>query len=308
MSGDEIREEDRRARFERWEQLGLDQVKADLQTGGHRVIGGPPSVRRLAWEWVRTKEGQQAMKRDMNLIRELLLRLEDFPLEQGAVAVLQGDEVELAVPGRSRAEVEYHLSLLRDDGLIDSPGSQPMIGVTFRSLSPRGHDLLDRIRDSVTTNVTDAARSRSKVFIVHGHDNAAREAVARFIEKLGFEAIILHERPNKGRTIITKFREEAVGVGFAVVLMTPDDMGGPAPFIATRLRSRARQNVVFELGFFIGELGPDRVAALVKGDIERPSDFDGVVYISLDSANWQMELGRELKAAGYVIDWNKVMG
>lgn len=145
----------------------------------------------------------------------------------------------------------------------------------------------------------------SKVFIVHGHDGEHRESIARFLERLGFEAIILHERPNKGRTIITKFREEAAGVGFAVVLMTPDDVGRAEK--GADLRPRARQNVVFELGFFIGALGPDRVAALIKGDIERPSDFEGVIYISLDDASWQMQLGRELQAAGYAIDWNKVM-
>jgi predicted nucleotide-binding protein len=148
------------------------------------------------------------------------------------------------------------------------------------------------------------ARRLHTVFVVHGHD-AARGEVARFIEKLGFEAIILHERPNKGRTLITKFREEADGVGFAVVLMTPDDLGKSAS--AADLNPRARQNVVFELGFFIGKLGPERVAALVKGNVEKPSDFEGVVYISLDSAVWQSQLGQELQVAGYDIDWNKVM-
>lgn len=148
-------------------------------------------------------------------------------------------------------------------------------------------------------------RDLSKVFVVHGHDGESRLAIARFIEQIGFEAIILHERPNKGRTIITKFREEAADVGFAVVLMTPDDLGKPNN--DSEAKFRARQNVVFELGFFIGALGPERVAALIKGDIERPSDFDGVVYISLDNGGWKTELGRELEAAGYGIDWNKVM-
>lgn len=150
------------------------------------------------------------------------------------------------------------------------------------------------------------ARDLSKVFIVHGHDGEVREAVARFIsEKLGFEPVILHERPNKGRTIISKFREEAGGIGFAVVLMTPDDLGKAKD--AADLMPRARQNVVFELGFFIGSLGPGNVAAIVKGDLERPSDFDGVVYISFDSEDWRTKLGRELEEAGYEIDWNKVM-
>jgi predicted nucleotide-binding protein len=149
------------------------------------------------------------------------------------------------------------------------------------------------------------AIDRSKVFVVHGHDGAPKAEVARFIEKLGFEAVILHERANKGRTLITKFREEADGVGFAVVLMTPDDLG--KAFAAADFNPRARQNVVLELGFFIGKLGPERVAALVKGDIEKPSDFDGVVYISLDRDDWQRKLAQELQVANYRIDWNEVM-
>lgn len=148
------------------------------------------------------------------------------------------------------------------------------------------------------------ASTNGKVFIVHGRDDGTKNTVARFIEKLGLQPVILHERPNKGRTIITKFREEAAAVGFAVVLMTPDDVGRGAD--AADLKPRARQNVVFELGFFIGSLEPERVAAMVKGDVERPSDFDGVVYISLDQGDWRADLGRELKAAGYEFDWNKV--
>jgi predicted nucleotide-binding protein len=150
-----------------------------------------------------------------------------------------------------------------------------------------------------------APRDCSKVFVVHGHDGTPKAEVARFIERLGFEAIILHERPNKGRALITKFREEAAGVEFAVVLMTPDDLGKAEK--AVDLTPRARQNVVFELGFFIGKLGPERVAALVKGNVEIPSDFDGVVYISLDKDDWQTKLGLELQEADYKIDWNKVM-
>jgi hypothetical protein len=145
-----------------------------------------------------------------------------------------------------------------------------------------------------------------KIFIVHGHDEGPRESVARFLGQLGLQPIILHERPNKGRTIITKFREEAADINFAVVLMTPDDIGKAADD-QSEAKMRTRQNVVFELGFFIGAIGPNRVVALVKGEIERPSDFDGVVYISIDSADWRTKLGQELQAAGYEIDWNKVM-
>jgi predicted nucleotide-binding protein len=124
-------------------------------------------------------------------------------------------------------------------------------------------------------------RDVSKVFVVHGHEGESKAEVARFIEKIGFEAVILHELANRGRTIITKFREEAAEAGFAVILMTPDDHGG---IVGQDTRPRARQNVIFELGFFIGALGPGRVAALVKGGVERPSDFDGVGYIEWDAS------------------------
>ena len=140
-------------------------------------------------------------------------------------------------------------------------------------------------------------------FIVHGRDEGTRESVARFLQKIGIKPVILHELPNKGRTLITKFKEEAAGIGFAVVLMTPDDVGGK---VGEDQRPRARQNVIFELGFFIGALGPERVAPIVVGDVELPSDYEGVVYLPYD-ADWRTRLGRELEAAGYEIDWNEVM-
>jgi len=144
-----------------------------------------------------------------------------------------------------------------------------------------------------------------KIFVVHGHDEGARQTVARFIERIGFEAIILSEQANQGRTIIEKI--EAHGdVGFAVVLLTPDDVGGKA---AESLRPRARQNVLLELGYFIAKLGRERVCTLSKGDLEIPTDFAGVVWEPLDDGGaWKTALARELKASGYLIDWNKVMG
>ena len=83
---------------------------------------------------------------------------------------------------------------------------------------------------------------------MHDRDDPAKQTVARFTEHLGLEAVILHEQPNRGRTLMAKFREEAVGVGFAVVLMTPDDVGGAAD--AADQKPGARQNVVYELGFY----------------------------------------------------------
>jgi predicted nucleotide-binding protein len=143
-----------------------------------------------------------------------------------------------------------------------------------------------------------------KIFIVHGHDDGARETVARFVERIGLEAVILHEQANQGRTIIEKVVANS-DVGFAVVLLTPDDEGcvkGGEP------EPRARQNVLLELGYFIGRLGRDKVCALKRGTLEIPSDFAGVVWETMDSnGGWKSALARELEAAGHSIDWNKVM-
>jgi predicted nucleotide-binding protein len=145
--------------------------------------------------------------------------------------------------------------------------------------------------------------SGSKVFVVHGHDDSAREGVARFLEKLKLEPIILHEQPSAGRTIIEKV-ERYAEVAYAVVLLTPDDVGAVAT-ASTALKPRARQNVILELGYFLGRLGRTHVAALVKGEVEKPSDYDGVVYVPMDSAGaWKLQLAKELKSAGLNVDLN----
>jgi predicted nucleotide-binding protein len=144
----------------------------------------------------------------------------------------------------------------------------------------------------------------TKVFIVHGHDNGAKQETARFIERLGLEAIILHEQVNQGKTIIEKI-EENTNVGFAIVLYTPCDLGKAKDDLD--LKERARQNVIFEHGYLIGKLGRQRVSALVKGNVEKPNDISGVVYIDMDNGGgWKVPLAREMKSVGYDIDMNKI--
>ena len=144
----------------------------------------------------------------------------------------------------------------------------------------------------------------NEVFIVHGRDNEAKETVARFLENLDLKAVILHEQSNQGRTIIEKFEQHAQ-VGFAVALLTPDDVGALQDN-SNDLKPRARQNVVFELGYFLGRLGRERVCALTKGDVEIPSDYAGVVYIPLDDfGGWKMKLIEELRNV-FDVDANKL--
>jgi predicted nucleotide-binding protein len=130
--------------------------------------------------------------------------------------------------------------------------------------------------------------------------------VARYLEKLGLVPVILHEQPNGGRTVIEKF-EAYADVAFAVVLLTPDDRGGLASDQPDKYAPRARQNVVFELGYFLGKLGRDHVCALYKEGTDIPSDYAGVVFVKLDADGaWHFKLARELKAIISGVDMNKL--
>jgi predicted nucleotide-binding protein len=160
----------------------------------------------------------------------------------------------------------------------------------IRSLRPRGEAVVSPVERQPSTLV------HNKVFVVHGRDEATKQMVARFLEKLGLEPVILHEKPDKGRTVIEKFESYSL-VAYAVVLLTPDDVGGLASD-ELKLSPRSRQNVVFELGYFIGKLGRERVCALYRG-VELPSDLHGVLYVLLDDEGaWKLALARELKEAG----------
>lgn len=134
--------------------------------------------------------------------------------------------------------------------------------------------------------------AKPKIFIVHGRKARLREMVARFLTEVGCQPQILHELPNKGRSIFQKF-DESSDVEFAVVLLTGDDVGGRK---AGSLKKRARQNVILELGYFLGKLGQGRVCPLYENGVELPSDY-GPAYIKLDQS-WKTALARELKAAG----------
>ena len=150
-------------------------------------------------------------------------------------------------------------------------------------------------------------KASQKVFTVHGHDEAAKHAVARFIERLGLEAIILDEQSGGLQAIIDKFEEQAEDIVFAMILLTPDDVGA-AKAKQNELQPRARQNVILELGYFIGKLDRNRICLLYKGGVELPSDIRGLSYIFMDDYDgWQLKLAREMKRAKLPIDANKLL-
>lgn len=149
-------------------------------------------------------------------------------------------------------------------------------------------------------------KNTKKVFIVHGHDNALKNAVARLLSRVGLDPIILHEQPNKGRTIIEKFFDHS-DVGFALVLLTPDDRGGSVKEPPENYSLRARQNVILELGFFLGRLGRARVAVIYVDGVDVPSDYKGVLFLPYDDAgSWETPLVKEIREAGIDVDLNRL--
>lgn len=150
--------------------------------------------------------------------------------------------------------------------------------------------------------------NENKVFIVHGHNELMKQSVARFIEKIGLEAVILHEQPNRGLTIVEKFILNS-NVCFAIVLLSADDIGYSKKEGKNKSKERARQNVIFELGYFIAKLERHRVVALVENanNFELPSDYHGIIYINYDSSDkWKNDLSREILSNGIKVDVKKI--
>jgi hypothetical protein len=146
-------------------------------------------------------------------------------------------------------------------------------------------------------------RISKKVFIVHGKDGEMKQEVARFIDSIGLEPVILSEQLDKGKTIIEKFLQYS-DLGYAVILLSPDDFAYSKGLPPENAKSRARQNVILELGYFIGKLGRENIMALYRenANFEMPSDFSGELYTIFDPyQGWQIKLAKELSASGYPV-------
>ncbi|AWW33104.1 nucleotide-binding protein [Echinicola strongylocentroti] len=144
--------------------------------------------------------------------------------------------------------------------------------------------------------------SKSKIFIVHGHEEGIKQSVARFLEKFDLNPVIINELPSESNTIIEQI-EKYGDVDYAIVLMTGDDEGRRKG--TDTLQERARQNVILELGYFLGKLGRKHVSVIYEKGVEIPSDFSGIIYIPYDyNEAWKVRLVKELKANGFEIDMN----
>lgn len=218
--------------------------------------------------------------------------------------VVSGEEIKLVLTPASRSSSGIQLGNIDASAKIDSTGK--MSGKWQSTIGTTGTFYIAREQKVTPTDTKSQQKEKASksVFIVHGHDDATKEKVARFIEKLGLEVIILHEQVSKGMTIIEKFEEYAKNASFAIALFTPDDISYPLGEEEKR-KPRARQNVILEMGYFVGLLGREKVCVLYKGDVELPSDILGVVYTEInDTDSWKLSLAKELKIAGYPVDLN----
>ena len=200
----------------------------------------------------------------------------------------QSDEVNLCAEGlkEAKAYFEVYLEEIEDDCAENV--SSDVSGISDEAKFVKGK-----------VNST----RKKKVFIVHGHNDALKQEVARIIEKQGIEAVILSEQANQGKTIIEKIEENA-DVDAAICLFTGDDYGRAKGTEAEEDKLRARQNVVFEAGYFMGKLGRENVIIVADKDLELPSDMQGVVYT--DSKNWKIEVLQGLDKIGYAVDFNRL--
>ncbi len=147
------------------------------------------------------------------------------------------------------------------------------------------------------------AETRRNVFISYGQDEETKATVAKFVENLGLTVTVLDEQPSNELTVIENLEKYANDTGFAIALLTPDDVGALKDEADRQLNPRAHQNVIFELGYFIGKLNPNRVCLLYKEGVELPSGIHDVVYVPMDSGDgWKLKLSQGMRNAGLSVE------
>jgi predicted nucleotide-binding protein len=292
----------------------INNVVLDLQSSDHQSYGHPlAKLSRLLGH---------AELADANRILTEGLDLDAFLAASDATQGSMVGSARLLWPDNVQEELGLKLLLIRKLGENDESDFAFQFSHTFfyagnsriisaihamnrQLIMPFVRDYKAYVLSQGQTDIRLVRPLSNRIFIVHGHDGEARETVARYLGDLGLEPVILHEQANRGRTIIEKVEANS-DVSFAVVLLTPDDVGRAKD--NSELEPRARQNVLLELGYFIAKLGRGNVCALRRGSVEIPSDFAGVVWEDFDTGGaWRQKLARELRAAGHELNWNKVM-
>jgi predicted nucleotide-binding protein len=171
---------------------------------------------------------------------------------------------------------------------------------------------LPPIQKSETT-VAQPAKSgstiRRRIFVVCGTDDTMKQAVTEALVKLWLVPVVMCEEPSQGRKIVERFADYA-DVGFAVVLLSPDDSMYDKDESPTKRKLRPRQDVVFELGFLLGKLGKGNVLVFHRecANFEGPTGFEGIKSVAFDDRDsWKIALIRELNNCGYIVDADRIL-
>lgn len=169
-------------------------------------------------------------------------------------------------------------------------------------------ELLRTIVDRCTSSRSNKDAADGGVFLVHGRAELDKFKVQQFLTQvLSHPPIVIDQLAGGSLPLIEKFERFAGMSSIAVVLVTGDDEGRLIDPNDRSLRRRARQNVIFELGYFRARLGASRVIVLKADDVEFPSDLGGVCYVSL-SADWRIGLIGELKSCGATVHLERLVG
>ena len=231
-----------------------------------------------------TPEWQVWKTRSYNLVLQL-------SADNAPVAKLVKRGVGILTQGNYRAEFERAKSVL--------------LKALEMAANTTKQDLYGELRGPRST--AKSAALSTKVFVVHDHDQALKTDVERFLREIGLEPVVLHRQPDQGRTIIEKFEQHS-DVGYAFILLTPDEIAYPIDQaeLENAVRSkekRARPNVIFEFGYFVGKLGRSRMCCLFKEGVVLPSDLDGLIYKKIDGSldSQTFAIIKDLKAAGYEV-------
>ena len=272
---------------------------------------------------ITTKSDRGNSELKLDLSKKQLTERFLIPYENGTVITVNGkpiepDDIERIKINRTDVDSSRLISQIRAErnangGILPISDKQFVIykGADITDeliLGPAGYKKSDNSNNSSAMEVVEMMPKNNKIFVVHGHDGEMKQTVARTLEKLGLEPVILHEQPNRGRAIIEKFEDCSETISFAIILLSPDDKGCEANNFPESAKLRARQNVILELGYFIGKLGRNKVFVLFKDEInfEHPSDFVGVLYTPF-KGGWEFEMVKELQTCGYDVDANNLV-
>lgn len=222
-----------------------------------------------------------------SLLQQRQIRFEEKPIEYGVQFRCASKEV-----------INVY-----DSGSIVVAGKKTAFADEVKQMVESGQVLPVGPAEGAAAAPARASGPSLKVFIVYGHDEVARDSLELLLRRLGMDPIVLQHLPAAGDTIIEKLEQylgEHGNVGFACVLLTPDDEGHKAGRPEDK-KYRARQNVILELGMVLGRLGRRRVAIIYKESVEQPSDIAGLIYISFKERVEEIntKLFRELQTAGF---------